>query len=112
MRAELKSGNAHIFSRRLQSALAEVVQRGEQAILFMNRRGQSTFVMCRDCGYVVVCPRCDSPLTYHEPIEPVKTPPALICHTCNHREAQPQLCPECTEHAHPLFWRRHAEDRE
>jgi primosomal protein N' (replication factor Y) (superfamily II helicase) len=61
----------------------------------MNRRGQSTFVMCRDCGYVVVCPRCDSPLTYHDPIEPVKTPPALICHTCNHHEAQPQLCPEC-----------------
>jgi len=95
MRAELKSGNVHIFSRRLQSALAEVLQRSEQAILFMNRRGQSTFVMCRDCGYVVVCPRCDSPLTYHEPIEPVKTPPALICHTCNHREAQPQHCPEC-----------------
>jgi len=72
-----------------------VVQRGEQAILFMNRRGQSTFVMCRDCGYVVVCPRCDSPLTYHDPIGPVKIPPALICHTCNHREAQPQQCPEC-----------------
>ncbi len=101
MRAELKSGNVHIFSRRLQSALAEVVQRGEQAILFMNRRGQSTFVMCRDCGYVVVCPRCDSPLTYHDPIEAGKSghpgiaPPALICHTCNHREAQPQQCPEC-----------------
>jgi primosomal protein N' (replication factor Y) len=95
MRAELKSGNVHIFSRRLQSALAEVLQRGEQAILFMNRRGQSTFVMCRDCGYVVVCPRCDSPLTYHEPIEPVQTPPALICHTCNHHEAQPRQCPEC-----------------
>jgi primosomal protein N' (replication factor Y) (superfamily II helicase) len=95
MRAELKSGNVHIFSRRLQSALGDVLQRGEQAILFMNRRGQSTFVMCRDCGYVVVCPRCDSPLTYHEPIEPVQIPPALICHTCNHREAQPQLCPEC-----------------
>jgi primosomal protein N' (replication factor Y) (superfamily II helicase) len=95
MRAELKSGNVHIFSRRLQSALADVLQRGEQAILFMNRRGQATFVMCRDCGHVVVCPRCDSPLTYHEPIEPVQTPPALICHTCNYREEQPQLCPAC-----------------
>lgn len=95
MRAELKSGNVHLFSRRLQSALAEVLQRGEQAILFMNRRGQATFVMCRDCGHVVVCPRCESPLTYHEPIGAVKTPPALLCHICNHREAQPQVCPEC-----------------
>ncbi len=95
MRAELKSGNAHIFSRRLQAALADVLQRGEQAILFMNRRGQATFVMCRDCGYVVVCPRCASPLTYHDPIEPVKKPPALICHTCNHHEEQPKQCQAC-----------------
>ena len=95
MRAELKSGNVHLFSRRLQQALADVLQRGEQAILFMNRRGQATFVMCRDCGEVVQCPRCDSPLTYHEPIEPVQTPPALICHMCNHREAQPKVCPKC-----------------
>ena len=68
----------------------------------MNRRGQATFVMCRDCGEVVLCPRCDSPLTYHEPIESGQAmgnhrdcPPALICHTCNHREAQPKQCPKC-----------------
>lgn len=95
LRAELKSGNTHIFSRRLQQALREVLDRGQQAILFMNRRGAATFVMCRDCGYVVSCPRCDSPLTYHEPIEPRPVAPALICHTCNHRQAQPQHCPEC-----------------
>jgi primosomal protein N' (replication factor Y) len=95
MRAELKSGNVHLFSRRLQQALSDVLQRGEQAILFMNRRGQATFVMCRDCGEVVQCPRCDSPLTYHEPIGPVQTPPALICHMCNYREPQPKQCPKC-----------------
>jgi primosomal protein N' (replication factor Y) len=95
MRAELKSGNVHLFSRRLQQALTDVLARGEQAILFMNRRGQATFVLCRDCGEVVQCPRCDSPLTYHEPIEPVQTPPALICHMCNHREPQPKVCPKC-----------------
>ncbi len=95
LRAELKSGNVHLFSRRLQQALTEVLQRGEQAILFMNRRGQATFVMCRDCGEVVQCPRCDAPLTYHEPIEPVQTPPGLICHMCNHHEPQPKQCPKC-----------------
>ncbi len=99
MRAELKSGNVHIFSRRLQSALAEVLQRGEQVILFMNRRGHATFVMCRDCGYVVLCPRCDSPLTYHEPLEGqahvMAQAPTLICHTCNYREVQPQRCAAC-----------------
>jgi primosomal protein N' (replication factor Y) len=95
LRAELKAGNTHIFSRRLQSALTDVLKRGEQAILFMNRRGSSTFVMCRDCGYVIVCPRCDSPLTYHEPIEPTPITPALICHTCNYREVQPKHCPAC-----------------
>jgi primosomal protein N' (replication factor Y) len=103
MRAELKSGNVHLFSRRLQQALTEVLQRGEQAILFMNRRGQATFVMCRDCGEVVQCPRCAAPLTYHEPIEsglssgPSRgmAPPALICHMCNHREPQPKVCPKC-----------------
>jgi primosomal protein N' (replication factor Y) len=95
MRAELKSGNVHLFSRRLQQALTDVLQRGEQAILFMNRRGQATFVLCRDCGEVLQCPRCDSPLTYHEPIEPVQTPPALVCHMCNHREPQPMVCPKC-----------------
>jgi primosomal protein N' (replication factor Y) len=108
MRAELKSGNVHMFSRRLQAALSTTLQRGEQAILFMNRRGQATFVLCRDCGEVVQCPRCEAPLTYHDPIEsgqqsgqarkiaPASAqPPVLICHMCNHREPQPQRCPKC-----------------
>ncbi|MCC7352888.1 MAG: primosomal protein N' [Anaerolineae bacterium] len=67
MRQELRAGNSHIFSRALQSALRQVLAAGEQAILFLNRRGAAPFVLCRDCGYVVSCPRCDVPLTYHEP---------------------------------------------
>lgn len=98
LRAEIKSGNPHIFSRRLQSALSEVLNRSEQAILFINRRGAATFVLCRDCGHVLKCPRCDSPLTYHEPIDQGQSQriaPMLICHTCNHREPQPSHCPNC-----------------
>ncbi len=95
LRAEIKSGNPHIFSRRLQNALADVLNRNEQAILFINRRGAATFVLCRDCGHVLKCPRCDSPLTYHEPIDQPQKVTMLICHTCNHREPQPNECPNC-----------------
>ena len=95
LRAEIKSGNPHIFSRRLQSALSDVLARGEQAILFLNRRGAATFVMCRDCGPVLNCPRCEWPLTYHESVQPSTATPMLICHTCNRREPQPARCPEC-----------------
>ena len=78
MRQELRAGNSHIFSRALQGALREVLSAGEQAILFLNRRGAATFVLCRDCGYVVSCPRCDVPLTYHEPEgENLSSPPSV-----------------------------------
>ena len=98
LRAELKSGNTHIFSRHLQQALTEALARKQQAILFMNRRGSATFVMCRDCGEVLKCQRCDSPLTYHDPIgseQTVKVAPILICHTCNQHQEQPKVCPKC-----------------
>src|SRR5258708_2637223 len=65
MRAELKAGQRGIFSRALSESLSATLERGEQAILFLNRRGTATYVFCRDCGYVVKCPRCDAPLTYH-----------------------------------------------
>jgi primosomal protein N' (replication factor Y) len=65
MREELKAGNTGIFSRNLHTALATVLERGEQAILLLNRRGQATYVFCRDCGYIAACPRCNTPLTYH-----------------------------------------------
>lgn len=89
LRAELRAGNRSIFSRSLQQAIDEALSRGEQVILFLNRRGTATFVLCRDCGYVVRCPHCDVPLTYHSPRA------RLICHHCNYREPQPQRCPQC-----------------
>jgi primosomal protein N' (replication factor Y) len=89
MRQELRAGNRSIFSRALRSALQETLDAGQQAILFLNRRGTATFVMCRDCGMIAKCPRCDTPLTYHAPKE------ALICHYCGHREPNPTSCPQC-----------------
>jgi len=89
MREELKAGNRSIFSRALQRALRETLAEGEQAILFLNRRGSATFVMCRDCGYVIKCSRCDVPMTYHSHSE------QLICHHCNRRMPIPSTCPNC-----------------
>ena len=99
LRQELRAGNTSIFSRRLQTALAEVVGRGEQAILFLNRRGTATFVFCRDCGEALKCGNCDMPLTYHlgGDAERGSQPaaPQLVCHHCNFRRDQPQRCPNC-----------------
>jgi primosomal protein N' (replication factor Y) len=89
LRAELRAGNRSIFSRALQRTMDEALGRGEQVILFLNRRGTATFVLCRDCGAVLRCPRCDTPLTYHGPRA------RLVCHHCNHREPQPDCCPQC-----------------
>jgi primosomal protein N' (replication factor Y) len=89
MRQELRAGHRSIFSRSLLSELHATLDAGEQAIIFLNRRGTRTFVMCRDCGDVQRCTRCDVPLTYHENAE------LLICHHCNQRYPIPQLCPQC-----------------
>jgi primosomal protein N' (replication factor Y) len=89
MRDELRTGNRSIFSRSLHAALAEILARGEQAILFLNRRGTATFVMCRDCGYIAACPRCGTPLTYHSPNE------ALTCHYCGYTRDHLHVCPQC-----------------
>ncbi len=93
LRHELRAGNVHIFSRALQQALQQTLARGEQAILFLNRRGNATFVLCRDCGHVMRCPHCDVPLIQHGigNGEIGK----LICHRCNHHERIPQRCPVC-----------------
>lgn len=89
MRQELRAGHRSIFSRSLLSELHATLDAGEQAIIFLNRRGTRTFVLCRDCGDVQVCTRCDVPLTYHEQAE------LLICHHCNQRYPIPVLCPKC-----------------
>jgi primosomal protein N' (replication factor Y) len=93
LRQELRAGNTSIFSRRLQTALTETLARGEQAILFLNRRGTATFVFCRDCGEALKCDNCDMPLTYHG--AQAGSLPQLVCHHCNYRREQPQRCPNC-----------------
>ena len=89
MRAELRGGNTSMFSLDLQRALAEVLTRDEQAMLLLNRRGQATYVFCRDCGFVLECARCDTPLTYH------RFDRSLRCHHCGGAQPQPTACPQC-----------------
>ena len=89
MREELIQGNRSMFSLLLQRKLRERIERGEQTMLFLNRRGYSTFVVCRECGYVVSCPNCDIALTYHTQGQ------AMRCHYCSHKELPPLTCPNC-----------------
>ena len=89
MRQELRAGNRSMFSRALSAALTQVLAAGQQAILYLNRRGSATFVMCRDCGHVETCPRCAVPLTYHD------QGGVLICHHCSRRYPVPSVCGNC-----------------
>ena len=89
MRRELREGNRHIFSRALSAGLRECLRTGNQAILFLNRRGSSSFVQCRDCGHVAACRRCSTSLTYHA------SPARLLCHQCNYSRRPLAECPEC-----------------
>ncbi|WP_127506727.1 primosomal protein N' [Paenibacillus humicus] len=90
MRDELKSGNRSMFSRDLHEGLQARLERGEQSVLLLNRRGYSTFVICRSCGYTAVCPHCDISLTYHQKTR------AMRCHYCGHAELAPRTCPSCS----------------
>ena len=90
MRDELKAGQRGIFSRLLLRELDSTLQRGEQAILFLNRRGTSTYVFCRDCGFVLKCPNCESPLTFH-----TEDKERLLCHHCGYERGKPKSCPQC-----------------
>ncbi|MFQ5943760.1 MAG: primosomal protein N' [Anaerolineales bacterium] len=89
MRQELRAGNRSMFSRPLQDSLREVLDNDQQAILFLNRRGTTTYVFCRDCGHVMRCSNCDSPLTFHSARE------RLICHHCGKDRGMPEKCPNC-----------------
>lgn len=89
MREELKRGNRSIISSELCSKMKDTLEAGRQVILFLNRRGYSTFVSCRECGYVARCPGCGLSLTYH------KTGGQAVCHYCGHHEPAPNKCPEC-----------------
>lgn len=96
MRQELRAGNRSIFSRALDAAIGETLQRGEQTILFLNRRGTATYVFCRACGHVLTCPHCDIPLTWHTYRRGSQGDEGmLVCHHCNHREQHPAECPSC-----------------
>ena len=89
MRQELKAGNRSIFSRPLQKALNETLVAHHQAILFLNRRGTSTYIFCRDCGEAIKCPQCEIALTYHQENE------RLLCHHCGYERKIPKRCPHC-----------------
>ncbi len=89
MREELAKGNKGIFSLALVNALKDCMNAGKQAMLFINRRGHSTFVSCRACGYVVKCDACDVTMTYHQSGE------ALKCHYCGAVKEPPAVCPKC-----------------
>jgi len=89
LRLELKAGNRTTLSQALRVALERtVVVKGEQAILYLNRRGFATVVLCRDCGHVAACPSCDIPFAYH-------AEGTLLCHRCGRRDAPPERCPKC-----------------
>jgi primosomal protein N' (replication factor Y) len=90
MREELRDGNRSMFSRSLLEKLKERIEKKEQTVLFLNKRGHSSFVMCRDCGYVINCPNCDISLTYHRVSEQMK------CHYCGYESYVPKNCPECS----------------
>jgi len=89
MRIELKEGNRSIFSRSLRESLFSTLDKNQQAILFLNRRGSASYVFCRDCGNALRCPRCDTSLTVH------KFANVLLCHHCDYRRKIPQTCPAC-----------------
>ena len=89
MREELKAGNKSVLSNKLQDDLLETVKRGEQAVVLLNRRGFSTFIMCRDCGESITCPHCAVAMVYHSAGK------ALRCHYCGYTLPIPDECPKC-----------------
>lgn len=89
MRKEVENSNVSSFSMSLQEKLQERLEKNEQSVLLLNRRGYSSFVMCRDCGYVLPCPNCDISLTLHMDSKTMK------CHYCGHEERIPYRCPNC-----------------
>ncbi|OAK72600.1 primosomal protein N' [Lederbergia galactosidilytica] len=90
MREEMRSGNRSMFSVELFEKLKDRLEKQEQTILFLNRRGHSSFLLCRDCGYVMQCPHCDISLTFHRFSNEMK------CHYCGFTTGVPEKCPECT----------------
>ena len=88
LREELREGNRSILSRRLQELMADRLEKGEQIMLFLNRRGVAGFVSCRACGFVVKCPHCDVSLSLHSGGK-------MVCHYCGYTEPEYKNCPKC-----------------
>ena len=88
LREELKAGNRSMFSRRLKELIKDRLNKGEQIMLFLNRRGYAGFVSCRSCGHVMECPHCDISMTYHRDGR-------LRCHYCGYEQPMLKVCPEC-----------------
>ena len=113
LRLELRAGNRGTLSRALKLALERAVAKGDQAILYLNRRGFATVVLCRDCGYIVPCPACEIPFAYHTLARTRERARlarederrvyerssyldgSLVCHRCGRRSTPPQVCPQC-----------------
>lgn len=93
LREEMKAGNRSVFSRLLQEKIRERLERGEQTMLFINRRGYAGFVSCRNCGNVLQCSHCDVSMTAHKNY--VGEVDSLVCHYCGHAIRMPETCPEC-----------------
>ena len=85
----VRHGKPRVFSDELLEAIQETYERREQSIILLNRRGYSSFILCRSCGETVQCPNCDVTLTYH------RSERVIVCHYCNHRKAVPRVCPSC-----------------
>ena len=86
-----RHGKPRVFSDELLEAIQETCERGEQSIILLNRRGYSSFILCRSCGETIQCPNCDVTLTYH------RSEHVIVCHYCNHRKAVPKVCPACSK---------------
>lgn len=92
MRCEFTKGNRSMFSCQLSEALENILSRQEQAMIFINRRGYSSFVLCRECGFVIECQNCQVSLKYHQADNSLK------CHYCGYRQQLPTSCPNCASH--------------
>lgn len=96
LREELQAGNRSMFSRRLTEQIQERLAKGEQIMLFLNRRGYAGAVSCRACGEVIKCPHCDVSLTFHKGDK-------LLCHYCGYETKKPMVCPSCNSKYIGLF---------
>ncbi|MDQ2087149.1 primosomal protein N' [Herbivorax sp. ANBcel31] len=89
MREELSDGNRSVFSRKLTCEIIKNIEKKQQTIIFLNRRGYSSFILCRGCGHALMCPNCNITLTYHAYDK------RLICHYCGYTIKNPDVCPKC-----------------